>query len=308
MRVMYVVWLAALCFACDLYPAWLEPRAAGPDFPVQGEYEGESGGAQVIALGAGSFRVVHLRGGLPGAGWDGETRIDSEGRREPETDVVRFEDGTVIENGVLLVGGATLVRIERTSPTLGASPPPGAVVVVGGAGGRVHGRVQGRLDSRGLLSAGATSEDRFQDANIHVEFRTPYMPGASGQARGNSGVYIQDRYEVQILDSFGLSGESNECGALYEFAKPDVNMTYPPLSWQTYDIEFTAARFDADGEKTAPARISVRHNGVSIHDDLELSAKTGRGDAEGPEPGPLSLQDHGNPVFYRNVWVLPTGS
>ena len=131
------------------------------------------------------------------------------------------------------------------------------------------------------------------------------MPTARGQARGNSGVYLQGRYEVQVLDSFGLAGEDNECGGIYQVSRPRVNMTLPPLQWQTYDIDFTAARFDSAGEKTANARLTVRHNGVLIHDDLELPGTTGGGDPEGPEPGALHLQDHWNPVFYRNVWVLP---
>ena len=158
----------------------------------------------------------------------------------------------------------------------------------------------------GLLVQGATSEEKFQDFEMHVEFRLPFMPAARGQARGNSGLYFQGRYEVQMLDSFGLSGEDNECGGIYTIKKPDMNMCYPPLVWQTYDVDYTAAKFDEAGEKTENARVTIRHNGVVIHDDVELDHKTTAAPFdEGPEPGPIYLQDHGNPVRYRNIWVSP---
>jgi hypothetical protein len=143
-----------------------------------------------------------------------------------------------------------------------------------------------------------------EDFRLHLEFRLPFMPYATGQGRGNSGVYIQRRYEVQILDSFGLEGVANECGGLYRQQPPDVNMCLPPLTWQTYDIWFTAARFDGEGNKTANARITVLHNGVPIHNDYEVVAKTGAGRPEAPEPMPILLQDHGNPVRFQNVWIV----
>ncbi len=301
-----VVATALICgvaiIACGIYAAWLEPAEAGPDFPVQGEYANEGSGAQVIALGGGSFHLVRLAGGLPGAGWDGRTRSESAGERDPEADIVRFDDGSRIEDGVLRIGDATLTKIDRKSPSLGEPPPPGAIVVFRNG----QGRVQGQADSRGLLGVPATSEDSFQDARIHIEFRTPFMPSATGQARANSGVYVQNRYEVQILDSFGLTGEWNEAGGVYKVAKPRINMAYPPLAWQTYDIDFRAARFDAAGERSEPARMTVRHNGVLIHEDLELPGPTGAGNDETPEPGPLYLQNHGDPVYFQNIWVQPS--
>lgn len=108
-----------------------------------------------------------------------------------------------------------------------------------------------------------------------------------------------------MLDSFGLDGLDNECGGIYSVSRPRINMCYPPLSWQTYDVDFTAAQYDADGKKTRHARITVRHNGVLIHEDAELPKRTQGGPtAEGPEPGVVHLQDHGNPVRYRNIWVV----
>jgi hypothetical protein len=143
------------------------------------------------------------------------------------------------------------------------------------------------------------------DFQMHLEFRTPYMPQARGQGRGNSGVYIQQRYEVQILDSFGLDGVDNECSGLYKQTAPAVNMCLPPLAWQTYDIWFTAARFSANGKsKVANARITVLHNGVPVHSNREVTNKTGGGKVEGPEDFPINLQDHGNPVTFRNIWLV----
>jgi hypothetical protein len=130
------------------------------------------------------------------------------------------------------------------------------------------------------------------------------MPSARGQGRGNSGVYIQSRYECQVLDSFGLEGENNECGAIYTIAKPAVNMCFPPLSWQTYDIDFTAARYGDHSNKTRNARVTIKHNGIVIHQNLELSSSTPGQHPEGPEHDSLFLQNHGNPVVFRNIWVV----
>ncbi|MBU0639276.1 MAG: DUF1080 domain-containing protein [Planctomycetes bacterium] len=152
----------------------------------------------------------------------------------------------------------------------------------------------------------------FADFDLHVEFSVPVLPplpaGADRGNRGNSGVYLQRRYEVQILDSFGVKPESWDCGALYRAKVPDRNASKPAGEWQAYDIAFRAARYEgsgADAHKTENARITVRHNGVLIHDDVQLQNKTGAGEPEGPVPGPILLQDHGNQVRFRNIWIIP---
>ncbi|MCP4645491.1 MAG: DUF1080 domain-containing protein [bacterium] len=161
----------------------------------------------------------------------------------------------------------------------------------------------GVMEVRG---GGIVSKRVFRDQKVHVEFRTPFMPGSDGQGRGNSGVYLQGRYEVQVLDSFGLEGLDNECGGIYKIARPRVNMCAPPLQWQTCDITFHAARFDASGVKTADPMITVFHNGVLIHENQSISQETTAGlGGDASEPGGIHLQDHGNPVQYRNIWVLP---
>jgi hypothetical protein len=193
--------------------------------------------------------------------------------------------------------------VERKSPTLGEKPPEGAIVLFDGTSADAF--EGGKLDGE-LLVQGATSKQKFGSHKVHIEFRTPYQPEDDSQGRGNSGVYLQGRYEVQILDSFGLKGEQNEAGGIYSVAKPKVNMALPPLAWQTYDIDFTAAKYDGDKLVENP-RITVKHNGVVIHDNVELPGDrntTAAPVAAGKEPGPLYLQDHGNPVRFRNVWVV----
>ena len=262
----------------------------------------------MIARGDGRFVAVLYEGGLPGAGAKPGPPGSAGGRDDgTQVSLAGDFDGT-LQGGTLRVRtaagqSAVLRRILRESPTLGAAPPSGAMVLFDGRG---TGAFEGAsLDPRGFLAAGARTREGFGSFVLHLEFRVPFMPDAIGQFRGNSGVYLQGRYEIQVLDSFGLAGESNECGAIYEQRAPALNMSFPPLAWQTYDIDFEAARFDGSGAKTKSAVLTVRHNGVLIHDRVALTGPTGRGEPEGPAPGPLLLQDHWNHVFYRNLWLVP---
>lgn len=147
----------------------------------------------------------------------------------------------------------------------------------------------------------------FEDFRLHLEFNVNDNPGQTGQNNGNSGVYIQRRYEVQILNSYGRESTDSDCGAIYKAKAPDVNASRPAGEWQTYDITFRAPRWDANGKKIKNAVISVVQNGKRIHDNVEIADKTGAGQPEGPQPGPILLQDHGNAVRFRHVWVLPLG-
>ena len=197
-------------------------------------------------------------------------------------------------------------------------PPPGAIVLFDGkdldawvkddgtspapwklvAGGAMQ--VQG-----GGIKTRRTFDGHFK---LHVEFRVPYLPDKTGQARGNSGVYLQGRYEVQVLDSYGLQSKDNDCGAIYEVAAPRVNACKAPTVWQSYDIDFRAP-VCRGGKKVEPARLTVVQNGVTIHDDLKIplrvdNTRAGLG-GDPCSPGPIHLQDHGSPVQYRNIWLLP---
>jgi hypothetical protein len=149
------------------------------------------------------------------------------------------------------------------------------------------------------------TKKEFMDLKLHLEFRTPFMPEARGQGRGNSGVYLQGRYEVQILDSYGLQGLDNECGGIYRVAAPRVNMCAPPMQWQTYDITFRAPRFDQAGNKKSDACLTVLHNGVQIHNEVKApTPTTAAPDSNITKPGGIYLQDHGNLVQFRNIWLV----
>lgn len=312
---MAVMLLAGSLQAQPVYSSLIE-AVESRDFLFQGEYTGEIRteegrkpvNLQVRALGGQEFEVVAYEGELPpGPGWQGEEPdvMRVKGSREGWTLRVDHPDqssyaeirpgfaSVFTEDGQRI---GVLQRMVRKSPTLGKEPPEDATVLFDGSS-LEQWQDGAEMTEDGLLKEGVTSEVVFGDAYIHLEFRCPYKPEARGQARGNSGVYVQGRYEVQVLDSFGLDPAGNRCGALYGKRAPDHSMSYPPLTWQTYDIWFEAAEHDEDGNKIANPRITVKHNGVVVHKDVELSA-------EGESDGPLHLQDHGNPVRYRNIWLV----
>lgn len=290
------------------------------DYPYQGEYLGESTpeacpcryGLQVAALGEGKFEALLHEGGLPGNGGSGHSAFRLKGERATSS-FLRMEGGgwaAEITDGktaqlASLAGGLTVAlfaKTERLSPTLGAKPPANAVVLFDGS--TLSHLTNAELTEDGLLKVGAETSAAYRDFTLHAEFRTPYMPAARGQSRGNSGFYLQRRYEVQVLDSFGQWPRSNEAASLYKLKPPDINMSFPPTVWQTYDIDFTAARFDALGNKIGHAVLTLRHNGVTVHNQLTLYTKTGAGKAEGPDALPILFQNHGDAVHYRNIWLV----
>jgi len=295
-----------------------DPAQAGPDFAFQGEYEGKRGdlkiGVQVIAEGDGQFAIRALRGGLPGEGWDGKEQKQFKGKLEDGK--VRFdEDKVITADGKISRGDepAAMVKVTRKSATEGAKPPEGAIVMFDGKSLDGWTKMDRKsppswtLRDDGVMQVKGgdiLSKHKFGGSfTLHVEFMLPFMPSARGQGRANSGVYLQNRYELQVLDSFALKGLNNECGGFYTLHAPSVNMCYPPLQWQTYDIDFTAAKFEGD-KKVANARSTVKHNGVLIQDNVELKGITGGGVPEADSPDGIRLQDHGNPLMYRNIWAV----
>jgi uncharacterized protein len=300
---------------------WTDPERAAAedrDFNFQGEYGAESLGAewgvQVVALGGGKFDAYLLEGGLPGLGWNRDkSRIRLSGTRTDGVVRLASEDNlwtaNIQERAISLSKGekivARLPRVERHSPTLGAKPAEGAIVLFDGRSADAW--TNGVMENGLLQNSDVTSKEKFGDYTLHLEFRTPYKPYARGQQRGNSGVYHQGRYETQVLDSFGLEGLMNETGGIYTIAAPKLNMCFPPLTWQTYDVDFTSAKFDADGKLTNQAKITVMLNGVVVHKDQPLPKTTTAAPVKTitAEPGPLYLQHHNNPIYYRNIWIVP---
>ena len=318
----FCAFLLAFSTACAAQEI-IDPEVAkeNPDFHVQGEYLGEGTlldgeqdkvGAQVVAMDNGAFHVVVYKGGLPGAGWQrDEPTFTMEGKTEDEVTKLsgRNLSGTIRDGAMVITDpeGAERIRLTRTerkSPALGAKPPEGALVLFDGTDADLWDGTH--VTELGTLHAGARLKEPIgpNGLKLHVEFRNSWMPQARGQGRSNSGVYVDGRYEVQVLDSFGMEGTHAECGGIYSMRAPDVHMCYPPLVWQTYEIDFTPAKYDEAGNKTANARLTVRHNGVLIHDDFELSGPTPGGRPEGPGPDRLYLQRHGNRVQYQNVWAV----
>ncbi|MDR3632912.1 MAG: DUF1080 domain-containing protein [Isosphaeraceae bacterium] len=210
----------------------------------------------------------------------------------------------------------TVARSE-TAPkpndeTIGLKPSTDAVVLFDGTNLDGWVKTDGKTPAEwpvkdGIFTVGSGSiqtKKPFGRFQLHLEFNVPYMPDAKGQARGNSGVYLGGIYELQVLDSYGLTPQKNDCGAIYNQIAPKVNACKPPLQWQTYDVTFQRAEIK-DGQVAKKARVTVVHNGIKTIDDAEISpCPAGANNKEG-EDGPLLLQDHGNRVQYRNIWYKP---
>ncbi len=204
---------------------------------------------------------------------------------------------------------------EPNDKTLGLKPAQGATVLIGDTiepWTKADGKTAAEwpvVDGVATIAKGnIQTKAKFGDFQMHLEFNVPLMPDAKGQARGNSGVYLQGYYELQILDSYGLKLQSNDCGAIYQQIIPSVNACKPPLQWQTYDITFHAAKREGD-KVVKKARLTVVQNGLTIIDDKEISPTPGGvGGIKEGEYGPIMLQDHGNKVQFSNVWIKPLTS
>jgi len=200
--------------------------------------------------------------------------------------------------------------------TCGASPPPNATVLFDGqdlskwiaqAGGPPGWKVEDGVMHVVPKTGDVVSAERFTDFFLHLEFRCPDMPEATGQQKGNSGVYLQGRYEIQVLDSYGLNIPGmGDCGAIYNQFAPLVNACKPAMEWQTYDVSFRAPRLTDAGGVAEGVRLTVLQNGQVIQNNVVLPGVTGGAmDENVGEPGPLRLQDHGDLVCYRNIWIVP---
>lgn len=294
----------------------LEPDQAGPDFAVQGEYSGMTEpqgsqapaklGAQVVANGDGNFRVVFFPGGLPGDGWTGTDRFESVGQTGAGGTGISGGDYQGSITGDSLKGGNiggerfVLIRKNRISPTVGLAPPAKATVLFDGSS--LDEWDNADKDSRNFfapLSPIAMTRKKFANFSLHLEFREPFMPFAQGQPRGNSGLkfLIAKAFfaEIQILDSFGNEAREDECGGIEVFFAPDVVASFPPLTWQTYDIHLTTP-VSADSNAVGKGNMTVWHNGILIHSGRELPAMATAVN--------IALQENGGSVCFRNMWIL----
>ena len=234
---------------------------------------------------------------LAGGGWTG-----------------RIADGKLFAKGDK--GEVELKYTVRKSPTLGAKPPAGAIVLLPFEEGKPTSLGEWTnkkwvlcSDGSALVRGGSsTTKRKFRDFKVHIEFRCPFEPNRRGQGRGNSGCYMHSKYEVQVLDSFGLKPGMGDCGSIYGVRITPKNSSLPPGQWQTYDITFRGPRIGLLGKvKEWPKFVEVLHNGVKVHENVEVKKVTTGGKGGGHvQTGEIMLQDHGNPVRFRNIWLVET--
>lgn len=314
--------------------------------PFLGDWEGSFGDtpgayrfhikecyARVIPMGGEGYRVILL----PSLDERVPAHFDLMAKRNG--DQLKFDNGEfrgVLENGefegAVIHDGEwvefSLSKTQRLSKTLNASPTGDAVVLFDGddfdnwvpIDERLK-EVPWKLTKDGAMEVvprksskhpktNLRTKQEFGDVYYHLEFKLPLEPENRAQGRANSGVFIQKKYEVQVLDSYGLEGWWNECGSIYEIVSPAINRCAPPEQWQTYDIIFRTPRFDENGVKVENAKLTVFHNGFQIHKDQEVPMTTipqkyvSFSVEETDEPGFLWLQDHSNPVQFRNIWAV----
>lgn len=294
---------------------------------VQGLYEGavkdatgeQKFEARVVACGKETYKVflreAAAKGNVAKVELDGKTEGDAvrfSGKANGQEWAASYADGT-LKGTCGGQGSLAMKRIVRQPPTLGAKPPKGAVVLLDGASSTeltkqpLKGGAEQpwkAVEGGGIeVPKGGMNSKRQFDGNfkLHVEFKIPFMPAARDQGRGNSGVYLPNGDEIQVLDSFGMTTyKGGGCGGLYAYKDPDTFDQFslaslPPLEWQTYDVEYRVEK--KDGKPVGKPRVTVYHNGIKIHDNARLERDV--------RAGGFHFQDHGNPVHYRNIWVLP---
>lgn len=206
---------------------------------------------------------------------------------------------------------------EIVTPGIGTAPPSDAIVLFDGKdlskwesakdGGKARWKLEDGAMTAVKDAGDIRTKESFGDCQLHIEWRTPSKVVGESQGRGNSGIFLQSTYEVQVLDSYdNLTYSNGQAASIYKQSMPLVNACRPPGEWQTYDIIYRAPRFKSNGELDYPAYITVIQNGVLVQNHTQIRGHTPYiGLPEYHEHGdlPLRLQDHNNPVSYRNIWI-----
>ena len=211
--------------------------------------------------------------------WEPEPKVVTPGKSlsDPPSDAIVLFDGTNLDNW-----------IGRDGKTPQWTVADGAMTVAKGTGD-------------------VKTKQTFGNVQLHIEWRTPAKVEGDGQGRGNSGIFLSEKYELQVLDSYNNRTYSNgQAGSIYKQSMPLVNASKRPGEWQAYDVVFIAPKFNGDGSLKTAGRITVLHNGVLIHHSTEIQGTTeyiGKPKVVAHGKGSIRLQDHGNPTSFRNIWV-----
>ncbi|MDA7951811.1 MAG: DUF1080 domain-containing protein [Pirellulaceae bacterium] len=275
-------------------------------------------GTQLVILGKEEIGVTGYGDGLPGRegkhekfgmiqgamSFTGKLKLDAAKnlplKGQAEGTVMLFTKRGTLEGYMNKTRITTHPKIHRKSSTEGEKPPKEGLLLFGKDTNHFS---ESKLFKEQYLLPGTSTKEKFGDHTLHIEFMIPLKPTAPKMERAKSGILLQGRYKLHLIDSFGWGPEKKGCGAIGGNA-PRLNLSYPPLSWQTFDIDFKGARYDKSGKKIENAKVTIKQNGTLIHEDLELTETSEEGEKEGPTKGPLVLQKCDDPILYRNIWVV----
>lgn len=269
---------------------------------------------QGVELDLNAFPSKTIAGRIRSAG-TGEARVVGWDEKNPRVVGPGWKASWQGDHFVLNGHGLENVKLQKTAVgKTGKTPPAGAKIIFSGGDmgaltDKKGGEATWKITSDGLEIPPGVGDHRtresFGDVRLYLEYRQAFNPEGINRKRGNGGIYLQSNYEIQLTDNFANDVNEALSGAIYHISTPSINASAPPMEWGSLEVEFYVPRYDAVGQKTADARMTVWQNGVKIHDNVPLPKVTGGARGETGDPLPINIQAHGGLLQFRNIWAQP---